>query len=212
MKREVRKGTSKEIMIITPPRTWDRRLADAISKVGSPPVLASTTMASVASTLPVSSAWLWAGVYILLAILTPFFYVIWLVRRGLVTDLDVQLREQRTRPLIFTIACTGLAWLVLKLGRAPYPMIVLAGALWLQILILFGVTLRWKISVHVAAAAGAATVAWIFFQTLPPLLVGMPIVAWSRVHLRRHTVFQTIGGALLGLAIFSAAALLITQN
>ena len=34
-----------------------------------------------------------------------------------------------------------------------------------------------------------------------PLVVGVPLIAWARVRLRRHTVTQTIAGALLGLTI-----------
>ncbi len=189
----------------TIPKAWDGLLAYAISQVGSPPVLGAAVMALIASTLSSPRAWTWAGVYVFLAILTPLLYLVWLVRRGRITDLDVQLREQRTRPLIFTIACAGLAWLVLALGGAPLQMVVVTGGLWLQMAIIFGVTLRWKISMHSAAAAGVAMLVWSLAGTMLPLLIGVPIIAWSRVRLRRHTVAQTIAGAVLGLTIFLAA-------
>lgn len=190
----------------TSPRTWDGRLATLVSNVGSPPVLASMVVALTAFKLSSARAWMWAGVYLLLGVLTPFLYVVWLVKRGDVTDIDVRLRKQRVQPLLVTITCTGLAWLVLTLGLAPSAMIVVAGALWFQAVAVFAITLRWKISVHVATAAGATAMAWAHLGTPLPLALVVPLVAWSRVRLRRHTLPQTVAGALLGFVIFAAAA------
>jgi membrane-associated phospholipid phosphatase len=142
---------------------------------------------------------------VFLAIVTPILYLFWLLSHGWVSDLDVQLREERTRPLVFTIACAGVAWLVLALGGAPLEMVVVAGGLWLQMAVIFGITLWWKISVHSAAAAGVATLIWSLVGATLPLLAGVVIIAWSRVRLRRHTVTQTIAGAALGFAIFWVA-------
>jgi len=189
----------------TIPKSWDGLLAYVISQVGSPPVLGAAAMALTAATLSNAHAWAWAGVYVFLAILTPLLHLLWLLHRGRVSDLDVQLREERMRPLLFTIACAMLAWLALALGGAPLEMVVVTGGLALQTLIIFGITLRWKISVHSAAAAGAATLAWALAGTKLPMLIGVPIIAWSRVRLRRHTVPQTIAGAALGLTVFQIA-------
>jgi membrane-associated phospholipid phosphatase len=94
------------------------------------------------------------------------------------------------------------------LGRAPVQMIVVAGGLWLQMVLIFGITLRWKISVHSAAAAGIATLAWSLAGTVLPLVIGVPVIAWARVRLRRHTIAQTIAGSVLGLTIFLVALLM----
>lgn len=162
-----------------------------------------------ASTLPDPGAWMWASIYVLIALLAPLLYLVWLVQRGKVTDLDVQRRKQRMRPLVVTVACLGVAWLTLVVGLAPDSLIVLAAALWLQGLAILIVTSCWKISVHVTAAAGAATVIAGLFGTLWPLFFGVPLIAWSRVRLRRHTLLQTAAGALLGRVIFWAATLLM---
>jgi membrane-associated phospholipid phosphatase len=186
------------------PKALAGRLAYVISMVGSPPVLAPLAMALVASTIE-SSAWMWTGGYALITVVVPLFYLVWLKQRGLITDLDVQVREQRTRPMILTLACGGVAWLVLFLGGAPAPMALLAGALWLQMLVICIITLHWKISVHCATAAGVATVLWMFLGASLPLLLGVPLIAWSRVRLRRHTLAQTIAGSVLGTAVFYTA-------
>jgi len=186
------------------------RFAYVVSQVGSPPVLTSVGAAAIASVLPTAGAWAWAGVYVGLAILTPLLYLVWLVRRGRVTDLDVQLRRQRTGPLVFTLACAGVAWLVLVLGAAPSPMVALGGAVLLQLAVIFAITLRWKISVHSAAAAGVSTLIWSLMGTPLPLLIAVPLIAWSRVRLGRHTVAQTVAGALLGTAVFTTAFFVVS--
>lgn len=174
------------------------RIAYVISQVGSPPVLSLAGFIVLAAA---THAWILAGLYALLAILTPLAYLVWLVRSGEVTDLDVQLREQRKKPMLFTLLCGALAWAALLLSHAPVPMLVLAGALWIQMGIVFIITLWWKISVHCASAATVTTLTGCIVGTLLPLLIALPLIAWSRVYLRRHTPAQTIAGTLLGCAI-----------
>jgi membrane-associated phospholipid phosphatase len=160
-------------------------------------------MGLVAVVLAEPLAWMWMGFYVLFAVVFPVLYLLWLKRRGLITDMDVQLREQRTRPMLFTLACGGAAWFILTIGAAPTKMILLAGLLWLQMVVIFGITLCWKISVHCATAAGVATWIWALMGTPLPLLLGVPIIAWSRVRLRRHTLVQTMAGSLLGFGLFA---------
>jgi membrane-associated phospholipid phosphatase len=184
------------------PEKWDGRVAYVASMIFSPPVLNVVVMLLTASTVSGGRAWAWAGIYVFLTVLVPLLYLAWLLHRGLVADLDVQLREQRIRPLLFTVVCAGLAWIVLKLGVAPQQLIAVASALSLMTMIILSITLWWKISVHCAAVAMAAAVTWSLFGLALPLLMGAPFIAWARVRLHRHTVAQTIAGLLLGLTIF----------
>jgi membrane-associated phospholipid phosphatase len=168
-------------------------------------------MAFVLIALDLSSswAWMWGGIYALLGVLVPFLSVVWLVKRGRITTIDVRLREQRVQPLLITITCTGLAWLVLTWGVAPTAMTIMTGALWFQAVTVFAVTLRWKISVHAATAASATTMAWVLLGTPLPFLLTVSLVGWSRVRLRRHTLPQTVAGALLGFIAFFVAAMVL---
>lgn len=204
--------TSPQIIGSRTPRSWDGWLAALISNAGSPPILACFLVALTALKHSSARAWVWGGVYVLLGVLVPLLYLVWLVMQGQVTDIQVQLRKQRAQPLLVTITCTGLAWLMLTLGLAPRVMVILAGALWLQAVAVFAITLRWKVSLHAATAAGAMAMVWVFLGTALPLLLIVPLVAWSRVRLRRHTIAQTIVGALLGFVIFFAAAMLTSSG
>ena len=64
------------------------------------------------------------------------------------------------------------------------------------------ITLWWKISVHAAIAAGAATVLTLVFGTA--LLAAWPLVAviaWSRVQVGDHTTGQILAGIALGVVV-----------
>ena len=80
-------------------------------------------------------------------------------------------------------------------------MLIVTAAAILQILLVLVITLRWKISGHCTSAAGLAflTVA-LYGENVIPLTLIVPIIAWSRIRLRRHTIPQTLAGSFLGAA------------
>src|SRR5690554_2560237 len=57
----------------------------------------------------------WALVYTALVCLMPALYVVWMVRRGAITDLHMKVREQRIRPFVVSLICTTVAWWALRL-------------------------------------------------------------------------------------------------
>jgi membrane-associated phospholipid phosphatase len=108
-----------------------------------------------------------------------------------------------------TIISCALAWLAMWVGGAPPILTLMAGVGFVQWIIIFTVTLRWKISVHTASAAGATLIILrVIGLAAAPLVVTIPLIAWSRVKLRRHTPAQTIAGALLGSGVVVGALLL----
>lgn len=180
-------------------------LANTLSSVACPPVLAAAMMAIAASMDGSLQAWRFAALYVGLAIATPILYLIWLLRKGTVSDLDVQIRRERWRPLLAAQFGMALALILFIVNGAPPLMIALAGGLLAYTSLAFGITLWWKISMHSAAAAAIA--ALVVTQVGPhafPLLAGIPLMAWARIRLKRHTLAQTIAGAALG-----SAALLV---
>ena len=191
------------------PRTRGEYLAYGISQLGSPPVMGLAGLIVVAASMAVPGVWLWSGVYVLMALVAPMMFLIWQVRHGRVTDLDVQLREQRKGSLLVTIAGFGVSWLLMYIGQAPTLLKTMAGAGFVQWLIVFAITLRWKISAHTSSAAGVTMlILHVFGLAAAPLVISIPLIAWSRVKLRRHTLGQTIAGALLGCAVIVGAILL----
>ena len=191
------------------PSTRGEYLAYGISQLGSPPVMGLFGLIFIAASLTVPGVWLWSGVYVIMAMVAPLLFLIWQVRHGHVTDLDVQLREQRKGSLLVTIAGFGVSWLVMHIGHAPSLLKAMAGAGFVQWLVVFAITLRWKISAHTTSAAGVTMlILRVFGLAAVPLVISIPLIAWSRVKLRRHTLGQTIAGALLGSAVIVGAILL----
>jgi len=185
-----------------------RSLAEVVSAVFSPPIVAAVCLWFALFRLGAAHPRGWTILYIMLGVAVPALYVLWLLRRGQVTDLDVSWREQRKRPMEVMVVCSALAWILLWVLGANRGTLILTGALTLQAMILLAITLRWKISQHSAMSAWAGLTGW-FLLDSPLTLLLMPLVVWSRVRLGRHTVAEAIAGAALGLAISSAAVWLI---
>jgi hypothetical protein len=169
-------------------------------------VILAVILSGIAASLP--GVWTWVALYLLLAILMPLGALVWMVRTGRVSDLDVQLREERMAPFIVTLIGSGSAWLVLLLGGAPAPLTLMAGTSVVQTVVIFLITLRWKISVHTSTAAGMTVLIWsVAGRAATPLVISVPLIAWSRVKLRRHTLAQAVAGTLLGSSVFLTAIL-----
>lgn len=186
-------------------RQWDKNVALAISQVASPPVLLAAAMAVQAAVTRDTVAWFWAAVYVCCAVPIPVIYLLRQIRHETVADLEIGRREERLRPQLVMAAFLGIAWIALLVGSAPAPMSNLAGILWIQATVILVVTILWKISVHCATAAVVGMLAWRLFGAAVPALLGVTIMTWSRWRLGRHTLAQTVGGVLLGVAVFLLA-------
>ncbi|MEN4013571.1 MAG: hypothetical protein AB1453_03680 [Chloroflexota bacterium] len=186
------------------PQSWHYRTAEWISRLGSPPLLASFSIwIATHSQNPPNLVYPWAMITVFWMIILPASYLIYLRRTGQITDLDVFVRSQRIRPYTLSIFCSAAALVILLSSNAPriFPIIAAGGLM--NTIGLFLVNLKWKISAHAAAAAGLSFLAVLFAGAAAlPALITIPLIAWSRVHLRRHTLAQTAAGSLWGAASF----------
>jgi membrane-associated phospholipid phosphatase len=190
------------------PQTRGEYVAYGISQLGSPPIMSLVALVFVVVSLTWSAAWLWTSVY-MMAMLAPLIFLIWQLRQGRVTDIDITVREQRQGSQLVTIVSCAVAWFSMWLGGAPPILTLMAGVGFVQWIIIYTITLRWKISVHTASAAGATLIILrVVGIAAAPLVISLPLIAWSRVKLRRHTPAQTIAGALLGSGVVVGALLL----
>ncbi|MFZ6020229.1 MAG: hypothetical protein ACOYXO_11530 [Chloroflexota bacterium] len=196
---------SNEILPIVPQR-WHYRLAEWISRLFSPPLVVTVALAAIALADFSRAAMGWAFLTLLLMILTPAGYLVYLHQRGQITDLDVYVRHQRTRPYLLSIGCSFVTFALLNTANAPYLLQIVAAAAIFQTSGLFAVNLKWKISAHTAATAGFSSLFfWVGGISALPVWLFIPVVAWSRVHLKRHTLYQTIAGSLWGVISFTLA-------
>jgi membrane-associated phospholipid phosphatase len=120
----------------------------------------------------------------------------------ILTDKNISLREQRTRFGVVAITSILLGLVLLAAFDAPAEMVALLAAIAVGVACGWVITLWWKISVHAAIAAGAATV--LLLVSGPALLAIWPLVAviaWSRVQVGDHTTTQVAAGVALGVVV-----------
>jgi membrane-associated phospholipid phosphatase len=180
------------------------RVARLVGEVLSPPpILVALALAVAWASSPTRAmAVLWGTIVALFASVLPYALILRGVRRGRLSDRNISLREQRIRFGGVAIASILLGLAVLAALDAPAEMVALLASIAGGVACGWVVTLWWKISVHAAIAAGAATVLTLVFG--PALLVVWPLVAlivWSRVQVGDHTAAQVLAGVALGVAV-----------
>jgi membrane-associated phospholipid phosphatase len=180
------------------------RVARLVGELLSPPpilVVLALVVAWDSSPSP-AMAVLWGGIAAVFASVLPYALILRGVRRGRLSDTNISLREQRIRFGVVAITSILLGLAVLAAFDAPAEMVALLASVAVGVACGWVVTLWWKISVHAAIAAGAATVLVLVFG--PALLVVWPLVAliaWSRVQVGDHTPAQVLAGVALGVAV-----------
>lgn len=199
-------GVIQDMTIVPLTKSRLSHLAYWVSQIGSPPLTGAGAAFLIGTTLSTALAWQWTLFYITLTILAPCAYILWLVQAGKVADFHLPNREQRIRPLLFSLGAAMITWLVLYQVDAPRLLQMLASVNGVQTLLFLIITMHWKISLHCTAATILSELAFVLLgMTAFPLTMTIPLIAWSRVYLDRHTVAQTIAGILLGILIMTPA-------
>lgn len=184
------------------------RLAWTVTHALSPVVLVSAYLLLLPLRAP-STSWLQGLVATVFVTGLPWLFLVWMKRRGQVTDLHVRERTQRWPVFAVAAASLLLGFGAEVLLGAPAAVFGAMALILTGLLICAIVNLRWKLSVHTAVAAFI----WLgVFAPLPwgsaaALLLTM-LVGWSRIEVRHHTPTQVLAGALVGCILFSAGLLL----
>lgn len=195
------------------PTRLGHHAAKWISRIFSPPILVVVSIALASAAIGTTAAWLWAGVFTLIAVIIPVLYIVWKVKQGLITDFHMRIREQRIKPMFFMLLMTVLATVVLAVFSAPFVLVVLAVSSVSQVGFLTTVTLKWKISGHSTAAAGfSILMVALFGAAALPVLLLIPLVAWARVARSRHELTQTIAGTIAGITYTLLVLAVVTSN
>jgi membrane-associated phospholipid phosphatase len=180
------------------------RVARLVGEVLSPPPILAVLALVVAwdSSPTPAMAVVWGGIAAVSASVLPYALILRGVRRGRLSDRNISLREQRIRFAAVAIASILTGLTVLAAFDAPAEMVALQASVAVGVACGWVITLWWKISVHAAIAAGAATVLLLVFGLA--LLAVWPLVAliaWSRVQVGDHTPAQVLAGIALGIVV-----------
>lgn len=170
------------------------RLARHLSVAGHPFIVIPASVAAVSVLRGGGSS---SGASIAIVFVAAAAAVLIGVRTGHFNDFDVS--ERQRRPAFYLIVTAATAALAFRVREQP-------DALWAcctaaALLITSGLLNRWiKASLHTSFSLYAAGLWGVW--SLPAGLIALPIaasIAWSRVHLGRHSRAEVLAGAALGL-------------
>ena len=126
-------------------------------------------------------------------------YVLFMRRRSRVGDFWISTRAERLTPALFLLAAFVALLTALVLLDAPQNLSLLTLSMGLASAAVAGITLLWKASAHCTVAGHAAAVGLLLLGPLGfAVVLVLPLVLWSRVTLKAHTLSQTLTGAAVG--------------
>jgi hypothetical protein len=173
-------------------------LAKAVILMMNAPLLAVVTFVYIYLTDPAGPSPTILAMAIFFSGVLPILIIFVQRRSGIVTEMMVNEREERTKPFLGAISSYVLGTLALAYLEAPSSMVYLMACYLVNSVFMMVVTLRYKISIHASGVAGPATfLVHQYGVRLWPLTLVMVVVGWARLQLRMHTVGQVAWGVLL---------------
>jgi membrane-associated phospholipid phosphatase len=149
--------------------------------------------------------YVYLAILILICSLVPSLIVVMLKSMGKISDYDISNREQRSVPLLIAVVPYFIGYLLLEYFHAPRMISGLMLFYTANTLVIIFITLRWKISVHLSSYSAPIAVLYLQFGPVVLwLLLLVPLLMWSRVHLKAHTPMQTLAGSALGFTLLLA--------
>jgi membrane-associated phospholipid phosphatase len=146
------------------------------------------------------SGFLWALVFVsIIPLLSVFFYI-----PGRNKDHEAVLHRQRVASFAMMAISYPVGWITLHLIHAPKIFEAMASVYTFVTigLIFFNLLLHYKASGHAAGVAGpVAAMMFIYGIWAAPLLLLLPLVSWTRVKAKGHSLGQTIVGGVLSFLI-----------
>ena len=151
-----------------------------------------------------SSAAKWTAIALVFSVAPVFIFMFVQVKRKKMESMFPEGQGQRRVIYALASAFSAVGYVMMLRFGAPHLLAVSFLAGLLAVIIFMLINLYWKISVHTAFLSSAVVVltvvlggqaAWVF--------VLLPLVGWSRLTLKMHTLAQVIAGAVLGVVIIS---------
>ena len=176
--------------------------AKAVSNVVSPPVVWGLMAIPIAERDAPSTgeALAWALAYIFFFSIVPILYVSLQVKRGIITDMHMPIREERIRPFLVSLMSGTLGLIVLNKLDVSGLMNLFVVTTLLQLALMGLITSFWQISAHMISITGATVIVAVIFGLLPAIIIAplIPLVAFARLNLLRHTRAQVVAGVVVG--------------
>ena len=142
------------------------------------------------------------GILFVTMILPPGLLLWWAVKTKRVTNWDISNRKERVRAFVVLAFLLCIDYVIMQTVGTPlmnqvfrFFLILCAG--------FFLITLRWKLSGHMSTISVIALFFTYWYSGMFFLLFTLiPLVAWSRLILKRHTLGEVIGGTVYPFFVF----------
>lgn len=132
--------------------------------------------------------------------LLPITTLFLLQKKGMISDLDASIKEERILPLFLGIIFAIFGYVLLHIQEAS---LLVKGLMFCTItntIVIIIITRYWKISIHAMGISGLLSVLWIHNKEyLLIMFIILISVAYSRVILNAHSIAQVTIGSILGL-------------
>jgi membrane-associated phospholipid phosphatase len=149
-----------------------------------------------------ASAFEWGAIALILSVIPVFGFMLYQVRRKKIDSIFPEGRGQRKLIYLVASVIAAVGCVVMWYFDAPGLLTYSFIAGMVSAVIFMVINIYWKISVHTAFISAAAVVLTAAFGVKAVwIFVLLPLVAWSRLELKMHTLAQVIAGAVLSAAI-----------
>lgn len=141
--------------------------------------------------------WVWLLLTMLFLVVAPISYYLYGREKGLISDLDMTRRQERTGFYIAAIISSLILLISTIIWRSPKVLQYFSMAILVNYLFFAAVNLYWKISLHTGFVTVGCVVLTLFLGKIWAItFILVFIVGWSRYVLQKHTLAQLVGGSL----------------
>ncbi|MDO5859590.1 hypothetical protein [Methanobrevibacter sp.] len=181
------------------------KIADTISTVTNPPIICIPLFLIMSIVLSFEGGQFNISKFIVLELISLVFssllpmaiIVFWAKKLG--TDKDISNRTDRFVPLIVGIVSYFIGFLTSLILNAHNFLTILLLCYAVNTFIVMLITLKWKISVHTTGLSGPVGALILLLGPFGAIFgILYPVLIWSRVLLKKHTLSQAICGAVQG--------------
>lgn len=181
------------------------RIAKSISTLTQPPIITIPLFLAMSIILSYDGSIFNFNEFIFLEVISLIFasilpiaiIVLWAKKMN--TDHDISNRQDRFIPLIIGIICYFIGFLICIILDADNFLTLLMLCYSVNTGVVLLITLRWKISVHTTGISGPIAALILLLGPIGAVLgIIYPLVIWSRVLLKKHTLSQAICGGVQG--------------
>ena len=178
------------------------KFALCISRVLNPVFVLGVVIVLVSLEASGSGNWIVLCVLIALffSVFAPWLVVLYMRRRGEISELFIPERRDRLRPLFFFTMSSWMGVGILYLIHSPPALYALMVSVAVLSTVALLITMQWKISLHAMGLwAACGVVIALYGNWWAAVPAGL--VSWARLVLQAHSVSQILVGSILGAGI-----------